>query len=182
MTVSRLGRRMVAGRTIVLWALIAGIAGTLVARAKNDPRPALTGRVTSEAEGPMEGVLVTGKDVGSTVSVTVVTDHEGVYSFPAGRLSSRRYKLDVRAIGYDLAHPVFVDISDKTARAELKLVRTKNLPAQLTSAEWLLSVPGTEDQKSQLFRCAACHSLEPIVQSTYDDYSGPGIAGTMPTA
>jgi len=117
----------------------------------------------------MEGVLVRGKCVGSTVSVTVVTDHEGVYSFPAGRLSSRRYKLDVRAIGYDLAHPVFVDISaDKTAREDLKLVKTNDLPAQLTSAEWLLSIPGTEDQKSQLFRCAACHSLEPIVQSTYD--------------
>jgi streptogramin lyase len=30
-------------------------------------------------------------------------------------------------------------------------------------------VPGTEAQKNQLFRCAACHSLAPIVQSTYDE-------------
>jgi hypothetical protein len=32
-----------------------------------------------------------------------------------------------------------------------------------------MSVPGTEAQKNQLFRCAACHSLQPIVQSTYDE-------------
>ena len=56
-----------------------------------------------------------------------------------------------------------------TRRADLKLVKTKDLISQLTSSEWLISVPGTEAQKNQLFRCAACHSLAPIVQSTYDE-------------
>ncbi|MGH9679199.1 MAG: carboxypeptidase regulatory-like domain-containing protein, partial [Candidatus Acidiferrales bacterium] len=130
---------------------------------------ALAGRVTSVSGEPMEGVLIRAKAHDSTTSVTVVSDKGGNYSFPADRLEPATYNLDIRAVGYDLQSPISVPVAlGKTARANLKLVKTKDLAAQLTSAEWLLSVPGTEEQKSQLFRCAACHSLSPIVHSTYD--------------
>jgi virginiamycin B lyase len=129
----------------------------------------LEGRVSSDAEGPMEGVLVRAKAQTSPISITVVTDEAGRYSFPASRLLPGKFDISIRAVGYDLAAPVSVEIvPGKTSHADLKLSKTKNLPDQLTSAEWLLSVPGSEPQKNQLFRCAACHSLEPIVQSTYD--------------
>jgi len=131
--------------------------------------PVLAGRVSSGSEGVMEGVLVRAKATGATVSFTVVTNRRGEYSFTATRLNPGTYNLDIRAVGYDLANPVSVKIeAGKTARVDIKLAKTKNLEAQLTSAEWLLSIPGTEEQKSQLFRCAACHSLSPIVHSTYD--------------
>src|SRR5712692_314031 len=146
-----------------------GVAGPLAASTDHPAPLALAGRVNSETEGPMEGVLVRAKAVGSTVSITVVTDRNGEYSFPASRLTPRTYNLDIRAVGYELTNLVSVEVTPgKTARADLKLAETKDLSAQLTSAEWLLSIPGTEEQKSQLFRCAACHSLAPIVQSTYD--------------
>jgi virginiamycin B lyase len=140
------------------------------AASPNDRTPvALVGRVSSETAGPMEGVLVRAKGVGSTISVTVVTNRNGDYSFPASRLTPRTYNLGIRAVGYDLANPVSVEVTQgRAVRADLKLAETKDLAAQLTSAEWLLSIPGTEEQKSQLFRCAACHSLAPIVHSTYD--------------
>ena len=38
---------------------------------------ALAGRVSSDAEGPMEGVLVRAKGEGKTISVTVVTRSRG---------------------------------------------------------------------------------------------------------
>jgi virginiamycin B lyase len=98
-----------------------------------------------------------------------VTDRNEEYSFPATRLTPQAHNLDVRAVGYELLNPDSVEVTpSKTGRADLKLAGTKDLSAQMTSAEWLLSMPGTEEQKSQLFRCAACHSLAPIVQSTYD--------------
>ena len=50
-------------------------------------RGALTGLVSSADEGPMEGVLVSAKKDGSTITITVVTDAEGRYSFPADRLA-----------------------------------------------------------------------------------------------
>jgi virginiamycin B lyase len=146
-----------------------GVVGSVAAQGDQRAATALTGRVSSDTEGPMEGVLVRAKGIGGTVSVTVVTDRKGEYSFPAIRLTPGTYNIDVRAVGYELANPVSVEVAPrKTARADLKLAKAQNLAAQLTSAEWLLSIPGTEEQKSQLFRCAACHSLAPIVQSTYD--------------
>ena len=49
------------------------------------PPAALAGTVVSAEEGPMEGVLVSAKVPGSTVTITVVSDHQGRYSFPASR-------------------------------------------------------------------------------------------------
>lgn len=154
----------------VFLALIIISGSTSRAAARKPAAAAIAGRVSSEAEGPMEGVLVRAKGEGKTISITVVTDHEGNYSFPARRINPGKYSIDIRAVGYDLASPVSVEVAaGDTSRADLKLVKTKELISQLTSSEWLLSVPGTEAQKNQLFRCAACHSLLPIVQSTYDE-------------
>src|SRR5262249_235927 len=47
---------------------------------------ALTGVVSSEAEGNMEGVVVTAQKAGSIVRVSVTTDAQGRYAFPDNRL------------------------------------------------------------------------------------------------
>ena len=49
----------------------------------------LTGKVTSAEEGAMEGVLVSAKKTGSTITVTVVSDATGRYSLPGGQARSR---------------------------------------------------------------------------------------------
>jgi streptogramin lyase len=130
---------------------------------------ALTGQVSSKEEGPMGGVLVSAKRAGSTVTVTVVTDPLGRYKFPRERMQPGQYSLRMRAAGYELddVGPVQVD-AQKTATADLKLRKTKDLSTQLTNAEWLLSMPGTEEQKSFLLNCMTCHTVERIVKSTHD--------------
>jgi virginiamycin B lyase len=153
----------------LLLGFVIALPAALAAQGDHRPATALTGRVTSDAEGTMGGVLVRAQGASSPVSITVVTNRNGEYFFPASHLTPRTYTLDIRAVGYELANPVSVEVlARKTVHADLKLIETKNLSAQLTSAEWLLSIPGTAEQKSQLFRCAACHSLSPIVHSTYD--------------
>jgi virginiamycin B lyase len=155
---------------LILLAMIFCAESVFAAPAQKTAAVALAGRVSSDADGAMEGVLVRAKGEGKTISITVVTDREGRYSFPASRLAPGKFNIDIRAVGYDLASPLSVEVAaGATNRADLKLVKTKDLVSQLTSSEWLLSVPGTEAQKNQLFRCAACHSLAPIVQSTYDE-------------
>ena len=129
----------------------------------------LAGVVSSAAEGPMEGVLVSAKGAGSTVTVTVVSDNRGRYSFPRGRLQPGKYRLATRATGYDLADPGVVELTaDKGAEVNLKLEKTKNLASQLMSAEWLMSVPGTDEQKSELYECVGCHSLQLPLSSRHD--------------
>ena len=59
---------------------------------------ALAGTVSSAKEGNMEGVIVTAKKDGSTMSVSVITDEKGRYAFPADRLSPGHYSIKIRAI------------------------------------------------------------------------------------
>src|SRR5215510_14054178 len=63
--------------------------------------PGLSGQVTGES-GPMEGVVVTAKKNGSTIAYTVVSDAQGRYSFPAGKIEGGDYTLRIRATGFDL--------------------------------------------------------------------------------
>ena len=79
---------------------------------------ALTGTVTSQQEGKMEGVLVSAKRAGGTVTITVVSDANGSFSFPAARLEAGDYTISIRAIGYDLDGPQQVKIGTATTTAE----------------------------------------------------------------
>ena len=79
---------------------------------------ALAGKVSSEAEGVMEGVVVTAHKDGSIVSVSVTTDAQGHFAFPENRLEPGHYNLAIRAVGYDLAAPAASDVvGEQTANA-----------------------------------------------------------------
>src|SRR3954471_16175421 len=108
---------------------------------------ALTGTVSSAEEGNMEGVLVTAKKEGSTVAMTVVTDDKGNYAFPGDKLSSGKYKITMRAVGYTLPATEATVAAGQTAKADLKLGKTRNILGQLSNAEFLISAPGNDRQK-----------------------------------
>ena len=117
----------------------------------------------------MEGVVVTAKRPGSIVEVSVTTDAQGRYVFPENRLDPGEYALSIRAVGYDIGAPTKAKVEpEKTATADIKLKKTKNLASQLTNAEWMMSIPGTDDQKATLLNCQGCHTLERIMRSTHD--------------
>ncbi len=129
---------------------------------------ALTGVVNSAEEGAMEGVLVGAKKAGSTITVTVVSDAQGRYSFPAAKLEPGKYSLKVRAVGFELESPVALNVdARKTTSADLRLRKTGDLAAQLSNGEWMTSVPGTDQQKGQLLNCVGCHTLERVMRSPH---------------
>src|SRR5881397_498792 len=66
----------------------------------------LTGHIKSDEEGLMEGVAVSARRAGSNMTLTVISNAKGVYSFPQNRLEAGEYSITVRAVGYDLASPV----------------------------------------------------------------------------
>ena len=117
----------------------------------------------------MEGVVVTAHKVGSIVSVSVTTDARGRYAFPENKLVPGEYKITIRAVGYEISVPTTADVvAEKTVTADIKLKKTRNLASQLSNAEWMMSIPGTEEQKAMLLDCTGCHTLERIVRSTHD--------------
>jgi virginiamycin B lyase len=156
-------------RTKISLLLMLVVCGFLSVQAATTSSLALTGLVTSQEEGPMEGVLVSAKKTGSNITVTVASDQSGRYSFPGNRLEPGQYALRIRAVEYELDGPSSVEISgEKPATADLKLRKAKDLASQLTNAEWIQSMPGTADQKSSLLNCIQCHTLQLIVRSQHD--------------
>ena len=162
-------------RGIPLMFAVSGLAALLI-HAGSDWFPlqaqagvALTGRVTSDEEGPMEGVVVTARKEGSTISMSAVTDNRGRYNFPEAKLGSGDYQLKIRAIGYELLGPTAIDVrGGVTASADMRLRPATDIASQLTNAEWLASMPGSDQQKKFLLSCNSCHSYQPIVNSTHD--------------
>ncbi len=130
---------------------------------------ALSGEVSSAQEGLMEGVLVSAKKDGSTITVSVVSDAKGHFGFPAARLEPGHYALGIRAAGYDLDGPHDVTLAaGQESKVAVKLKPARNLSGQLSNAEWLISMPGSNEQKRFLLQCNSCHTLERIVKSTHD--------------
>jgi streptogramin lyase len=161
---SKLMLSLAAGTAVLLCT-----GGANLSLAQAQAPTAITGQVTSQAEGAMEGVVVTAKKPGGKVSVSVITDAQGRYSFPADRLEPGQYALTIRAVGYDLTGKPTADVGGaKTATVDLKLDKTKNLSYQLSNAEWMMSFPGSEEQKSFLLGCTGCHTLERIALSAHD--------------
>jgi len=152
-----------------LYASVAGVlAGLMMAGAHAQTAAALSGQVSSAEEGAMEGVLVSAKKEGSTITTTVVSNDKGQFSFPADRIEPGHYNLTIRAGGYVLVGPKQVDVAGgAAASADLKLAKTKNLPAQLSSAEWLASAPGNDQIKSFLPDCVGCHTLQRVFSAMH---------------
>src|SRR4051812_33099037 len=76
---------------------------------------ALTGQVSSADEATMEGVVVTAKKDGSTIAISVISDAQGRYAFPANRLEPGHYTLKARAAGYELDGARAADVASGTA-------------------------------------------------------------------
>ena len=151
----------------ILVGVILALALSSTGRAQESA--AISGRVTSVGEGPMEGVLVSAKRAASTITVTVVSDAEGRYRFPASKLDPGKYTLRIRAVGYDLEGPREVVVeADEMTTSDLTLTTARDLASQLSNSEWLVSFPGTEQEKASIRACTHCHTLERIARSRHD--------------
>ncbi len=152
-------------------AILTGLvfAGQVIA-AETPSTSALTGKVTSQAEGAMEGVIVGAKKAGSTITTWVVSNADGQYTFPRERLEPGKYALSIRAVGYELP-ATSIDVSAQSAQLDLKLnkVTGSKLARQLSNAEWINSVPGTAEQRAMLGGCVNCHTLQRVLFSRHNE-------------
>jgi len=119
----------------------------------------LTGTVSSQKEGAMEGVLVSAKKQSGTISVTVASNAEGRYNFPSDRLSAGTYDITIRAVGYTLPDTTVAISAGQAAKLDLTLnevIDKMKLGEQLSNAEWVISAG---DDGSRLGRCVNCHTI-----------------------
>lgn len=144
---------------------------------------ALTGKVSSQAEGAMEGVIVGAKKAGSTITTWVVSNAQGQYSFPRERLEPGKYAISIRAVGYELP-ATSVDVAAQPAKLDLQLTKVTDpmaLARQLSNAEWIKSVPGTEEQRASLGGCVNCHTLQRVLFSKHNEQAMLKVVQRMAT-
>src|SRR5882672_4209132 len=161
-------RATLLGRIIVGTTLLGLVFAGLVI-AQNPSPSALTGKVTSQSEGAMEGVIVGAKKVGSTITTWVVSNAQGQYSFPRERLEPGKYAISIRAVGYELPK-TSTDVTAQPTQLDLQLDKVTNnskLAMQLSNGELLMSVPGTQDQRAALAGCVNCHTLQRVLFSRF---------------
>jgi len=166
----RAARLLTIASATLLIAVTSSALGDLTAQVPG--AVALNGTVNSEEEGKMEGVVVNARRDGANFTVSVVSDAQGKYSVPRTHLEPGKYALTIRAVGYDLSDPGLVDVpAGEAASRDLALKKTHDLASQLSSLEWVMSVPGTTEQKDMLVyqaaSCAYCHTLERVMKSKH---------------
>ena len=178
-------------RTLLIIATVALAVGAISSApgelsAQTSAAAALSGVVSSQEEGAMEGVVVNARRDGANFTVSVVSDAQGKYSFPRSHLEPGKYTMTIRAVGYDLADPGPAQVTaGKTASVNLKLQKTKDLGSQLSSLEWGMSIPGTTEQKDKLFyqtvSCAYCHNWQRVMKSKHTAEEFVAVMNRMQT-
>ncbi len=152
-------------KTQAFGGFLAGLTFAVSALAQQAP---FSGRVSAPGEGAMEGVVVSAKKEGGIVTLSVISDDEGRFAFPAGRLEPGKYALSIRATGYELDGARTVEIASSGSVQDINLKKTRNIAGQLTNSEWMQSVPGPDDMRAALLDCQTCHTLERVFRSSYD--------------
>ena len=122
----------------------------------------------------MEGVLVSARRNGSTITTTVVTNAQGVYSFPRARLEPGQYNVSIRAVGYVLDAAASQSPCDVTAGScgtvepEPARLESPGAALQLTDPEWFSSFPLPDQAKFESARLQPLPHPATGAMSTYN--------------
>ena len=156
--------QMVASVSFLLLTFLLAATGQVAAQAG----PALAGQGHGRPGVALEGVLVSAKKTGSTITVTVVTDKDGRYSFPAGRLEPGQYSLRIRAIGYDLDNPesgVGRGRQDHDSRS--RVAQDRGYRGATDQCRMARQHAGHRRAEGSLLNCVGCHTLARPLSSKY---------------
>jgi streptogramin lyase/cytochrome c5 len=147
-----------------------------------------TGIVRSEAGDPLEGIMVQLIASQNNIRTTVYSNEIGEYEFP--RLPTGDYTLRIaRPLRWqpytrDAVHidgaPYLDEIVLQPVTSDELLPPTLDIKAQLTGAEWLMNLPGTEEEKRTLVNnCNWCHSYQQIFRARFDEAGWRNIVDRM---
>ena len=143
----------------------------------------LTGSIASTAGQKLEGVLVSAKKEGSTITTSVYTDLNGDYFFPA--MADGKYQVWAQALGFQTAKDA-VDLT-ATRHQDFKLAaitdpeqRIRQLPSELLVA----ALPEETEADANIKRifhnqCTGCHTPGYPLQFKFDEAGWNKIINLM---
>ena len=130
----------------------------------------------------MEGVAVSARPVGGTVTTSVYTDEQGNYYFPV--LSQGKYRVWTQAVGFEAGRAEVNLSTTRETHQDFTMKDLEDYTRQLTSPEWLASLPeGTiEDRRLKeifIHTCTDCHSAAFALQNRFDEPGWRAILARM---
>ena len=184
-----------AGRTACRFVALAGLvassiagAPTAMAQTQGVALGGSSGIVKSSKGDLLEGMMVQLISKATAIRTTVFSDAQGRFEFP--KLDAGAYTLRIaRPLEYAPFVKEDVQIDGATHLDDIVLTRlsntellppTRNVAAQITGSEWLLSLSGTGEEKALLTNnCNWCHSYQQIFRNRYDEQSWSKIVFRM---
>ena len=143
----------------------------------------LSGAVTAESGQKLEGVTVSAKLEGSTITTSVYTDAAGVYVFPP--LPAGKYRVWAQTLGFEASKGA-VDLTaarrqnfalQEIADAER---RFRQLPGEMMAAALPEATPEDAHMKKIFMNnCTACHSTSYALQFRFDEAGWNKIISMM---
>jgi streptogramin lyase len=143
----------------------------------------LSGTIKSATGNPMEGVTVSAKADGQTITTTVFTDESGTYYLPP--LPAGKYRVWAQAIGFETARGA-VDLGT-ARRTDLVLKPITDLERQIRQLPGDLMLAGLPEETPDDVRmkrlvrnnCTGCHTMSYVLQHRFDEEGWSAIIELM---
>ncbi len=163
--------------------LLACATSLLAATAAHAADPLLSGAITARSGQKLEGVTVSAKLEGSTITTSVYTDAAGAYVFPP--LPAGKYRVWAQALGFE-TNKSAVDLG-ATRRADFTLQemtdperRFRQLPGEMMVAALPEATPEDARMKKIFMNnCTGCHSTSYALQFRFDEAGWSKIIDLM---
>jgi virginiamycin B lyase len=143
----------------------------------------LSGAITAQSGQKLEGVTVSAKLEGSTITTSVYTDTAGVYVFPP--LPAGKYRVWAQTLGFEINK----DAVDLTAARRQNITlqeiadaerRFRQLPGEMMAAALPEATPEDAHMKKIFMNnCTACHSTSYALQFRFDEAGWNKIINLM---
>ncbi len=154
--------------------ILAGAASLFMAMTACAADQVLSGAIKSQSGQSLEGVTVSAKLEGSTITTSVYTDTSGNYYFP--QLPAGKYRVWAQALGFETAMGSVVDLAaashqnftlQEMTDAER---RFRQLPGEMMVAALPEATPDDALMKKIFMNnCTACHSSSYALQFRFDE-------------
>src|SRR6516162_2374264 len=165
--------------------LLASVAGLAVGFAASGASAdqLLTGSITSASGQKLEGVQVSAKKEGATITTSVYTDLNGEYFFPA--MADGKYRVWAQALGFETVKGE-VDLTGARSH-DFKLAaltdpeqKIKQMPSEMLAA----ALPDESEADAQMKRifhnqCTGCHTPGYPLQFKFDEAGWNKIINLM---
>ncbi|MBM3779636.1 MAG: hypothetical protein FJW23_15595 [Acidimicrobiia bacterium] len=140
----------------------------------------LTGTITSDGK-PVEGVAVSAKIDGESMTASVYTGADGQYFFPP--MKSGKYDVWAQAIGLNRAE-ASATLGSGVSRVNFTMTKTDDLIPQLSGYQVMAALPEDTVQQRRgkaLFQknCTYCHQTSTALRGRFDQHGWEIIVGVM---